>query len=161
MFWNRKPKVRPQELAETLFTELIQKTLCSVPAGVHIEPAAIPAIEAKQRLYQFASILLAVLNEARNNPKFTLVQEHLERLFFPPSAQQGMNIFGEVRDAMTDLNELITPQEQHRPMSWARNWLASASVDETNPATLDLFATGWMDYYIMVTKSLKQFNLVA
>ena len=45
-------------------------------------------------------------------------------------------------------------------MSWARKWLLNVGVDESNPATLALFALNWMDYYILITKSLKDFNPV-
>jgi hypothetical protein len=152
--------IKSRVLAETLFTELIQKQHCDIPAEIHIEPAAIPAIEAKIRLYQFSSILLAVLKEARSKPAFVAVQDYLEQLFFPPTAQQGMDILLDVRGAMKDLSELLTPQERHPQMLWARNWLAGVGVDETNPASLALFALNWMDYYIMVTKSLEEFNPV-
>ena len=48
-----------------------------------------------------------------------------------------------------------------KSMLWARNWLASVGVDEYNPATLALFALNWMDYYVAITQSLKDFNPVA
>lgn len=150
--------IRPQVLAETLFTELIQKRHCDIPAEVHVESAAVPAIEAKIRLYQFTSILLAVLNEARSNPAFTSVQQYLEQLYFPPTLQQGMDILFDVRAAMKDLSDLLTSQEHHPQMLWARNWLLSVGVDESNPATLAIFALNWIDYYITITKSLKDFN---
>ena len=71
---------------------------------------------------------------------------------------------------MKDLSELLTVKEEDRSnsspkagksMLWARNWLASVGVDECNPGTLALFALNWMDYYITITKSLKDFNPVA
>jgi hypothetical protein len=70
---------------------------------------------------------------------------------------------------MKDLSNLITiKDEDHanssskagKSMVWARNWLSSFSVEESNPATLVLFALKWMDYYIMVSDSLKEFNPV-
>jgi hypothetical protein len=82
MFWKRKMTIKPLVLAETLFTELIQKRHCDIPAEVRLKPAVVPAIEAKIRLYQFTSILLAVMNEARSRPAFISVQQHLEQLFF-------------------------------------------------------------------------------
>src|ERR1051325_209602 len=161
MFWKRRMTIKPLVLAETLFTELIQKRHCDVPAETRIEPAAVPAIEAKIRLYQFASVLLAVLNEAHSRPAFLSVQQHLEQLYFPPTLDQGMDTLLDVRRAMKDLGDLLTPQEHHPQMLWARNWLASAGVDERNPIRCALFAMKWLDYYITVTKSLKDFNPVA
>ena len=152
--------IKPQVLAETLFTELIQKRHCDVPAEVRIPPSAIPAIEAKIRLYQFTSVLLAVQNEARSNHAFALVQQYLEQLYFPPTLQQGTDILFDVRAAMKDLNDLLTPQENHPQMLWARNWLLSVGVDECNPIRCALFAMKWMDFYITITESLKDFNPV-
>lgn len=68
-------------LAETLFTEFIQKKHCDVPPEVRIEPTAVAAVEAKMRLYQFSSVLLAVITTVEAKPEFLPVQEHLERLF--------------------------------------------------------------------------------
>ena len=152
--------IQPQVLAETLFTELLQKRHCDVPAEVRIPSAAIPAIEAKIRLYQFTSILLAVQNEARSNPAFASVQQHLEQLYFPPTLQQGMDILFDVRAAMKDLSDLLTQQENHPQMLWARNWLLNVGVDECNPIRCALFALKWMDFYITITESLKNFNPV-
>lgn len=162
--------IKPQVLAETLFTEFIQKKHCDVPTEVRIEPAAVAAVEAKIRLYQFTSILLAVMTTAQAKPEFLPVQEHFERLFFPPTPQQGLDILMDVRGAMKDLSELLTIKDEDRSnssskagksMLWARNWLASVGLDEYNPATLALFALNWMDYYIAITQSLKGFNPVA
>ena len=168
--WKREMVIEPQVLAETLFTEFIQKKHCDVPPEVRIEPTAVAAVEAKIRLYQFSSILLAVITTAQAKPEFLPVQERFERLFFPPTAQQGFDILLDVRGAMKDLSELLTVKDEDRgnsspkagkSMLWARNWLASVGVDECNPATLALFALNWMDYYITITKSLKDFNPVA
>lgn len=161
--------INPKVLAETLFAELIQKKHSDVPPEVCIMPTAVPAVEAKIRLYQFTSILLAVIATAQAKPEFVPVQEHLERLFFPPTPKQGFDILSDVRDAMKDLSELITVKDEDRAnsspksgksMFWARNWLLSLSIEENNPVTLALFALKWMDYYIMVTESLKEFNPV-
>jgi hypothetical protein len=73
--------IKPQVLAETLFKEFIQKTHCDVPPEVRIEPEAVAAVEAKIRLYQFSSILLAVITTAQAKPEFLPVREHLEPLF--------------------------------------------------------------------------------
>jgi hypothetical protein len=162
--------IKPELLAETLFTELLQRQHCDIPAHVHVEPESIPAIESKIRLYQFSSVLLAVIATAQTKPEFLPVQDHLERLFFPPTAQQGAGLLMDVRGAMKDLSELLDLTEENGPnlssktgrsMSWARNWLASAGIDEHNPAILALFALNWMHYYIMVTKSLSEFSPVA
>jgi len=153
--------IKPQLLAETLFAELIQKRHCDIPAGVEMQCTLVPAIEAKIRLYQFTSVLLALLSEAGSNPAFAPVHQHLEQLYFPPTLQQGIDDFLAVRSAMKDLSTLLTPQEHHPQMLWAHNWLLSVGVDECNPARCALFALKWMDFYIMICESLKEFQPVA
>ena len=106
----------------------------------------------------------------QSEPDVLRVQEHFERLFFPPTPQEGFDILMDVRGAMKDLRELLTIKDEDRSdssskagksMLWARNWLACVGVDEYNPATLALFALNWMDYYIAITQSLQDFNPVA
>jgi hypothetical protein len=165
-------EINPKVLAETLFAELIQRKRCDVPSQVRIASAAVPALEAKIRLYQFTSILLAVMTTARTKPEFIPVQEHLERLFFPPTLQEGVANLLDVRAAMNDLSELLTSKDKGgdpdipaskagKSMLWARNWLLGVGVEENNPATLALFALKWMDYHITVADSLKDFEPVA
>jgi hypothetical protein len=173
--------IKAQVLAETLFTELVQRKHCNwypidpgaperLPNQLWIDPADIPAFDAKIQLYQFTCILLAVLKAAQTNTTFIAVQEHFERLAFPPTPQQGIDILFEVRGAMKDLDALLTIEEQDRThsstkagrsMFWARDCLSAIRVEESNPVTLSLFASGWMDYYIMATQSLGELQPVA
>ena len=104
-------KINPKVLAETLFAEAIQKKHCEIPPEVSIPSAAHPTIDAKIQLYQFTSVLLAVMTTATTKPEFMPVQEHLERLFFPPTPQEGTVILLDVRGAMSDLGELLTTKE--------------------------------------------------
>ena len=171
----RPTKIDPKVLAETLFAEFIQRKHCDwhparpraserLQNELWIEPSAIPAFDAKIRLYQFTSILLAVMGTASTKPEFIPVREHLEGLFFPPTLDTDLLLA--VRGAMNDLSDLLDlltiPEEDRatgsgKSISWARNWLVHLGVEENNPATLFLFALGWMDYYIAVNKSLKHF----
>jgi hypothetical protein len=170
--------IKPQVLAETLFTEYIQRKHCDwypaapgaterLPNQLWVPPSAIPALDAKIRLYQFTTVLLAIVNEAHKRPEFNSVREHFERLYFPPSFD--FDILWDVRRAMEDLGELLTlEKEDHtnssakagKSMFWARNWLSTAGIEENNPVTLGLFALNWMDYYVAATSSLDGFNPV-
>jgi len=160
-------KINPKVLAETLFTEAIQKKHCDIPPEVDISSAAIPAINAKIQLYQFTCVLLAIITTASTKPEFSPVQNHLERLFFPPIPQEGTGILLDVRGAMSDLSNLLTTSEEDRTtkagksMFWARDWLSRVGVEENNPVTLALFALKWMDFYTTIRDSLNDFNPVA
>jgi hypothetical protein len=154
-------KTNAKVLAETLFTEAIQKKHCDVPPGVRIAPTAAPAIEAKIQLYQFTSVLMAVIATAQTKPEFIPVREHLERLFFSPRAKEGADLHSDIWSAMNDLTELLTCKNASKSMFWSRDWLLAVGVEENNPATLDLFTLRWMDYYITIMNSPKDFDPVA
>jgi hypothetical protein len=162
--------INSKVLAETLYTEAIQKKHCDIPPEVNIPPAALPAIEAKIQLYQFTSVLLALMTTGSTRPEFLPVQEHLERLLFPPTPQEGTDMLLDVRGAMRDIGELLTTKEEGRAipsskagksMLWARDWLSRVGVEENNPVTLALFALKWIDYYTTIHESLTDFNPVA
>jgi hypothetical protein len=160
--------LKPEVLAETLFSELIQRRHCDVPEETHVNDAAVPALEEKIRLYQYVTILLAILGEAAKRPEFNAVREHFERLYFPPSFD--FDTLWDVRAAMEDLSTLLTLHETEgtdtsraagKAMLWARDWLSRIGIDENNPVTLHLLSLRWMDYYIMAVTSLKDFDPVA
>jgi hypothetical protein len=153
--------VNSKVLAETLFTEFIQSKPSPVPEDMHVEDAAVPVLEAKILLYEYVTILLAILGEAEKRPQFNSVREHFERLYFPAGIDFGA--LQNVRAAMADLSTLLTPREGevHKPLSWARDWLGRIGIEETNPVTLDLIALGWMGYYIAAVDLLKEFDPVA
>jgi hypothetical protein len=67
----------------------------------------------------------------------------------------------EVRCAMRDLAELITPDGKPRHLSWASKWLNTVGIDESNPAALHLFALHWTEHFITVNKSIKLFDPIA
>jgi hypothetical protein len=159
--------LKSKVLAETLFTELIQRRHCDVPEETHVSDSALPALEAKIRLYQYVTILLAILGEAEKRPEFDSVREHFERLYFPPSFD--FDSLWNVRAAMDDLSTLLTLHKTDgtdtsraagKAMFWARDWLARIGIEENNPVTLHLLALRWMDYYITVVASLKDFDPV-
>src|SRR6266478_3102268 len=116
--------IQPRVLAETLFTELLQTKHCAIPPEVLIPPAITPAIDAKIRVYQFASILMALLVTTPKRPEFVPVQKHLERLFFPPMSAEGAGLLLDVRAAMNHLGELFTHKDPNHatPLYWARDW---------------------------------------
>jgi hypothetical protein len=158
MFWDRKIRVPADALAKALIQECVETP---IPKTRELFPptsdaTGYPTIAQQLRLYQFASVLLAVLDAERSNPAFTPVREALERHYFPPTFAQGARQLDELRSAMADLVTLIQPEGEPRPMSWALNWLKRIGVDESNPATLGMFALRWPSHYTAVAKSLKQ-----
>ncbi len=161
MFWKRKHKVAATELAQSLLKEFVRNIVGDAAKNLYLDTATTARYEAKTRLYQLAAVLMALKGEEGRNPRFLPVREHLESNVFPSSPDEGASLLAEVRTAMQKLNDLLAPAGQRKEMSWARAWLQGIGVDETNPATLALFATHWMDYYIMVVETLREFNPAA
>ncbi len=160
MFWKRKHKVEATELAQSLLNEFVYKIAgdAAKDFDLRLDAATTARYEVKTRLYRLAAVLMALIGEERKNPRFLAVRDRIESNVFPSSPDEGASLLAEVRTAMRDLNDLLAPAGQQRWMSWARAWLQDIGVEETNPVTLHLFATHWMDYYIMVVDSLREFK---
>jgi hypothetical protein len=161
VFSKRKVRAPADILARTLFDEFVEKQIPETRELLSGDAKTHPMLDSQIKLYQFASVLLAVLDAERRNKAFTPVRESLERCFFPPSFAEGATVLDELRHAMSDLASLIQPDGEPRPESWARSWLARVGIDESNPATLLLFAIRWPDHYVAVAKSLREFTPVA
>jgi len=157
MFWKRKHKVEATELAQSLLNEFVHKIVVYAPDDLCLDAIMTARYEIKAKLYQLAAVLMALMVEEGKNAGFLPVREHLEADIFPSSPDVAGSLLAEVKTAMQDLNDLFAPG-QRKQMSWARAWLNEIGVDETNPATLTLYACHWMDYYTMVVKSLGEFN---
>lgn len=160
MFWNRKIKVTPSELASQFMIEFIDKPIFQIPEGVQVSPETESAVNAKARLFQFACVMMAVMAEEQKSLVFKPVRTELERLFFPPTFSQGANMLDEVRTAMLDLNDLMTPREKPHHLTWALKWFASAGFDESNPVNLHTFSMRWMSFFTTSVKALRSFEIV-
>ena len=158
MFWRRRIKVEAATLAKTIFAEFIDKPFYSLPEEVSVTPEAEAALWAKLRLYQYASVLLAVLNEEHTNPDYLSVRVHMERTLLPPTFSQGANMLDEIRSAMKDLGDLLTPIDKPQAMSWAVRWFNSVGIDESNPVRLGMFALHWPSHFTAAAQSLRRFT---
>ena len=160
MFWNRKHKVASAELAEVLLNEFIRGATFDAAKSFGLDAPAVACFEDKAHRYRLASVLIALGKEEQTNPRFSAVRAELERRVFPPTQEEGVVLLAAIKSAMKDLGALLFPNEQPKEMSWARNWLLDIGVDETNPATLALLATYWLDYHITASKALQSFKPV-
>jgi hypothetical protein len=154
MFWKRKRRVESSELARSLEEELVATTPALAARGLNITKENRARFDEKARLYSEAVILLILAKEEEQNASFAVVREHFERLVFPPTKEDGgQAVLADIKTAMRGFSSLI---EEKKEMSWSHNWLHEAGVDETNPATLALFAAHWMDFYIVAAKALQE-----
>jgi hypothetical protein len=109
----------------------------------------------KTRTYCFATVLTALLNEERENPRFALVRERIEKTVLshdPPLRE-------EVAAAMAHLNTLlfhprVDSADTKLPIAWARAWLEEFDLHGLNYVGASLFAHCWMQYFIAVASVL-------
>ena len=158
MFGDKRIKLKPDELAALLMKHFVESPINKIPEQMQAPAEVIAAFDAKTRLYQFATVLMAVMNEEQSDRHFCPVRTELERLFLPPTFQQGGNMLDELRSAMMDLSNLMTPREKPHHLSWARDWFASTGLDESNPETLSYFSIRWLDYFATICKAIKTFK---
>ena len=149
-----------QLIAAELFQQFVQEPTVDLPEGAAAECEDRAALDDELRLYRFASVLLAVLDAEHRDAAFSAVRDELERLFFPACAAEGRAQLVFVRKAMSQLAELIQPEGEPRPMSWALRWFQRVGAHETNPALLDLFALQWLDHFLAVAGALREFKPV-
>lgn len=159
MFWKRKRRVPADLLATSLFDEFVRRPI-SWNETLQIDTSITSASGRKVRLYQFASVLLAVLDAERRDAAFTPVRERLEQHFFPPTFTQGAELLEEVRHAMKELSELVQPDGQPRPMAWAVRWLSDVGIQQDNPASLMMFVIRWPKHFAAALEALREFKPV-
>jgi len=159
MIWDGKHIAKADTLATSLFEEFVEKPIGSdIPLST--DNTLTTPLERKIRLYQFACVLLAVLDAERSNPAFSQVREIFESKFFPPTFAEGAELLDEVKHAMKDLSDLIQPVEKGKsnPMSWGLKWLNDIGIHQDNPATIVMFVLRWPHHYVAAVKALGKFD---
>jgi hypothetical protein len=145
-------------LAEQFMAEFVDKPIHELRSEMQATPEAIVAYNAKLRFFQFATVLLAVMNEEHKNPEYSPIRTELERQFLPPTFARGANVFDEIRSAMTSLSDLMTPRENPHHLTWSLKWFESVGIEENNPVVLHSFGTRWLAFFTTLTKALRSFN---
>jgi len=104
--------VEPTVLAQSLVEEFVEKIVVDAANDLHLDAETTARYETKIRLYQLAAVLMALFGEERKNRRFIAVREHFERNIFASSPDQGSQLLREVKTAMRDLNDVLTPAER-------------------------------------------------
>lgn len=160
MLQKRKVKAPAEEIAAELFQQFVEQPTVSLPEGVSSECDDPAFLDKQLRLYRFASVLLAVLDAERRDSRFSAVRDGLERRFLPPTYAQGTALLEALREAMSQLAQLVQPQGEPKPVTWALRWFERAHAHDTNPALLDIFAIQWMDHFVAVAGALRELKPV-
>ena len=153
-------KVEAAVLAGQFMAEFVDKPIHELRPEAQAGPEAISAYNAKLRLFQFACVLLAVMNEEQKSAEYTPLRTELERQFLPPTFAQGANMLGELRSAMSSLADLLTPRENPHHLTWSLKWFESVGIEESNPVVLHSFGSRWMNFFTTSSKAVKSFKPV-
>jgi hypothetical protein len=156
-----KKRIRADVMASCLFDEFVKRPIHGAAEVFQIDVDVGSPSGRKLFLYQFASVMLAVLEAEQRDKEFLRVRDWLERQIFPPSFAQGADLLNEIRPAMRELAGLLEPDGQTSPLSWALRWVVSVGIEQHDLVTLHMFAMRWLDHYILVAKSLRGFRPVA
>ena len=157
MFWNRKARDTADGAACALFDwGVIQPFTKDETLRLDLDPAS--PCSKKLRVYQFASLTLAILAAEQRDKSFTGVRVGLEKRYF---VEQNMELLEEVRAAMSDLSILLWPAKDiGKPLTWARAWYATVGLDEYNPARLARFSMLWFDHFKVAADCLNKIKIV-
>ena len=167
MSWFKKKRslrISPILLADQLYQILVeendpQAAPQAAPEKYHLPAEVHERFRQKVFLYREANVLSALLDWAKEDPAlFEQPLQEYERILFPQSpgtpAAPSARLLA-VRAAMADLQELFQLTRQGGgQLSWSKKWFADIGRDETNPVTLVLLSTFWLDLHIAVQKSL-------
>ena len=165
MFWNRRTRIRPAELATILMDEFVCHPLPGLRENVNqqLDTASGTVSGQQLQLYQFAAVMLAILDAERRDTSFVSVRKCMERHFLALPVAEGVEprMNENLRFAMNDLIELIQPEGRPQPVLWAHNWMLRIGIHESNPARLSMFTLRWPTSYAELVKFLKKIQPIA
>src|SRR6266568_5660193 len=107
MFWKRKHKVAPAELAEALLNEFIRGETGDPMKNLTLDAPAASRFHEKAYLYKLGAVLLSLAREEQKDSRFSAVRAEFERRVFPPTPEQGAALLAEIKNAMQDLSALL------------------------------------------------------
>jgi hypothetical protein len=149
-------QLSPQALAKLLHDTLVmERSSDHLVERFEIPEPLIAVFRAKVALYREAVILMRLIAESNQEPKFVGVQTAYETILFGAvPTPEGLEKLKTLKGAMADLREIA--QENSRHASWAQQWFADIGYDVTNPITNSLLAMTWMEEYIGTAKAIKE-----
>ena len=160
IFGRKKVKASPDEVARTFLSDFVANNDLAPSTDLELTTDQKERYEFKCKLYRLALLIMILMDEERDNCRFLTVRESIESRTFSLPDEHSPDLLEDIRHSMSDLQALLLPREKPKELSWARSWFEAIDIDVLNPAELTLFAINWMDQYIAVTKSLRDFKIV-
>ena len=106
----------------------------------------------KDFIYRLALGMVCMVSREREDSRFTAVRKKFEdKVIFPLWRDHGefQPLYFVAMHEIASLKSSETP-----PLSWAREWFASISVELTNPVEASLFVTLWQQRLFHMLKLL-------
>jgi hypothetical protein len=145
------------EMAQLLLVEWLGKTDRTVLWDICEEHGGDPSLLSPVfSMYELASVYLVLGPRAEQSPLLGDALRHLAVVIQSQmSDERVVETLGKhIQDAGRRLASLLQGAGKDKPLSWARESLREDfDVEETNPATLTMWASYWMDYYIQLSKA--------
>ena len=159
LFNPGKVKSPPDDIASDLLSEVVENEELAHPTEVTMSEEQRRQYVSRCKLYRFALVLMTLLNEEKTNPKVLHVRQSIEQRVFGLPDDQSRALLDQVQSAMSDLQALLAPTGKPKELSWARSWFQEMNVEADNPVDLAFFASCWMDQYVAVTETLRDFEI--
>ena len=159
IFDHKNVEVTPEVIADTFISEFIVNNDLSPKKISEINSENQDQYMFKCMVYRIALVLIILINEEKNNPKVLLVREVLESKVFGIRNDQSENLLSQIQMSMSELKDLLFSKGNKHELSWARYWFESCDIEIINPVDLTLFAVYWMDMYIALNKTLREFKI--
>jgi hypothetical protein len=125
------------------------------PERYHVPLGSASRFRARMRRYREAALLLTLI-QAQKGKLHVQVLRQYERLFLPSSpTSEGLQYMEELKAATEDIERLIDPAGERKPLSWAVEWFKQIGYDDDlNPVDLQLFSLWWMDHCILAADAV-------
>ncbi len=156
---RRHLRLDPIALAEMLHQILVEEdTPHSVPHPYHLPESIYETFRERIFLYREALVLMTLVTQSQADPLFLPTLREYERILFQDGPEEAIRSgrLSAIKNAMEELTDLLLKPRSDPYLSWCRRWFAEIGHDESNPITLMLFLTFWMDWYIAVRESLNK-----
>ena len=158
--WRRRRRAATasaEEIARSLLVEWLGRTDRAVLSDICAEHGRDESPLAPVfSMYEFACVYLVLGSRAEQSP---LLGEALGHFTAAIQSQMSDRLAAEtlgyhIQDAGRRLASLLEGAGRDKPLGWARESLRDDfEIDETDPASLTMWASYWMDYYVHLSRA--------
>lgn len=166
-----RTRVPAKQLADVLFEHFVLADEISwreKHLARYSKDAVAEALTKQVFIYLAASTAVALTNEASRQPNVRSAAKRFRKHVTTEALRRWAAVEGDadraVEEAAGDLARLFftDPRQQASfSLDWARDWLAAAGAEETNPVSLFLISSLWKKQYVQLAKMLRHFRIMS